>query len=127
MNLRSLVKPLGWFSIGLGVAELLAPRRIAEAHGEPRADTLVRGFGVREIAAGIGILAAPQRSAGLWARAAGDVLDIGAAGLAAGRGQGRARAIALGSLAFCAGALVIDLLTARAVAAAAPEPEAAPA
>jgi hypothetical protein len=62
----------------------------------------VRGFGVREIAAGIGILAAPERSAGLWARAAGDVLDIGAAGLGAARTEKRARAIVLGSLAFVA-------------------------
>ena len=116
MNLRALARPLGWFSIGLGLAELAAPRRIAKAHGAPRADTLVRGFGLREIAAGVGILAAPQRSAGLWARAAGDVLDLGAAGLAAARGEGRARAIALGSLAFVAGALAVDLLVARAVA-----------
>jgi hypothetical protein len=114
--LRSLARPLGWFSIGLGLAELLAPRRIAEAHGAPDAGTLVRGFGVREIAAGIGILAAPERSAGLWARAAGDVLDIGAAGLAAATTKGKARAIAFGSLAFCAGALAVDLLAARAVA-----------
>ena len=116
MRLRSLARPLGWFSIGLGLAELLAPRRIAEAHGAPDAGILVRGFGVREIAAGIGILAAPERSAGLWARAAGDVLDIGAAGLAAATTRGRTRAIAIGSLAFCAGALAVDLLTARAVA-----------
>jgi hypothetical protein len=116
MKLSSLARPLGWFSIGLGVAELLAPRRIAAAHGAPEAGAVVSGFGVREIAAGIGILAAPERSAGLWARAAGDVLDIGAAGLAAAKAGGRARTIALGSLAFCAGALVVDLLTARAVA-----------
>jgi hypothetical protein len=115
MNLKSLARPLGWFSIGLGFAELILPRRIAEAHGAPDADTLVRGFGMREIAAGIGILAAPERSAGLWARAAGDVLDLGAAGLAAATTKGRARAIALGSLAF-AGALAVDLLVARAVA-----------
>ena len=116
MNLRALARPLGWFSIGLGLAELVAPRRIAEAHGAPLADTLVRGFGLREIAAGVGILAAPRRSAGLWARAGGDLLDLGAAGLAAARARGRARTIALGSLAFVAGALAVDLLVARAVA-----------
>ena len=116
MNLKSLARPLGWFSIGLGLAELIVPRRIAEAHGAPGADRLVRGFGAREIAAGIGILAAPERSAGLWARAAGDVLDIGAAGLAAATARGRARTIALGSLAFVVGALAVDLLAARAVA-----------
>ena len=116
MKLQSLARPLGWFSIGLGLAELVAPRRIAEAHGAPDAGALVRGFGLREIAAGVGILAAPQRSAGLWARAAGDVLDIGAAGLAAATTGGRARTIALGSLAFVVGALAVDLLVARAVA-----------
>ena len=117
MNLRSLARPLGWFSIGLGLAELVAPKRIAEAHGAPEAGALVRGFGLREIAAGVGILAAPQRSAGLWARAAGDVLDIGAAGLAAAAATNRrTRTIALGSLAFVVGALAVDLLVARAVA-----------
>jgi hypothetical protein len=116
MNLKSLAIPLGWFSIGLGLAELIAPRRIAEAHGAPLAKPLVQGFGAREIAAGIGILAAPASSAGLWARAAGDVLDIGAAGAAAAQAKGRARMIALGTLAFVTGALAIDLLVARAVA-----------
>ena len=116
MNLKSLAIPLGWVSIGLGLAELIAPRRIAEAHGAPRAKPLVQGFGAREIAAGIGILAAPASSAGLWARAAGDVLDIGAAGAAAAQARGRARMIALGTLAFVTTALAIDLLVARAVA-----------
>src|SRR5215210_6703987 len=116
MKLKSLAVPLGWFSIGLGLAELIAPRRIAEAHGAPLAKPLVQGSGAREIAAGIGILAAPASSAGLWARAAGDVLDIGAAGAAAAQARGRARIIALGTLAFVTGALAIDLLVARAVA-----------
>jgi hypothetical protein len=115
MNLKSLALPLGWFSIGLGLAELLAPGRIAQAHGAARAEPLVRGFGAREIAAGIGILAAPQSSAGLWARAAGDVLDIGAAGAAVAGAEGRARKLAIGTLAFVVGALALDLLVARAV------------
>jgi hypothetical protein len=118
MQLKSLAVPLGWFSIGLGLVELFAPRRIASAHGEPRARPLVQGFGVREIAAGAGILAAPANSAGLWARAAGDVLDIGAAGAAVVRAQGKARKMAIGTLAFVAGALVLDILVARAVASA---------
>jgi hypothetical protein len=116
MRMKSLAVPLGWFSIGLGLVELFAPRRIAAAHGSPQAQPLVRGFGAREIAAGVGILAAPANSAGLWARAAGDVLDIGAAGVAVARANGKARKIAIGTLAFVAGALVLDLLVARAVA-----------
>ena len=117
MKLSSLALPLGFFSIGLGLAEWFAPRSIALAHGSPEGERLVKGFGAREIAAGIGILAAPRRPAGLWARAAGDVLDIAAAGTAVARADGKARKIALGSLAFVAGALVLDLLVARAVAA----------
>lgn len=116
MKLSSLAVPLGIFSIGLGLVEWFAPRRLALAHGAPEAEPLVRGFGAREIAAGVGILAAPQRSAGLWARAAGDVLDIAAAGTAAARAEGQARKVALGTLAFVAGALVLDILVARAVA-----------
>lgn len=116
MDLKSLARPLGWFSIALGAAELIAPRRLAAAHGKAEAAPLVGAFGAREIAAGIGILAAPQRSAGLLARAAGDVLDIGAAGLALSGARGRSRAIAAGTLAFVVGALAVDLLVARAVA-----------
>jgi len=117
MKLSSFAAPLGWFSIGLGLVELLAPRRIAQAHGQPLAQPLVRGFGAREIAAGVGILAAPRSPVGLWARAAGDVLDIGAAGVAVAQARGGARKLALGTLAFVAGALVLDILVARAVAA----------
>ena len=72
--------------------------------------------GCARLRRGVGILAAPRRSAGLWVRAGGDLLDLGAAGLAAARARGRARTIALGSLAFVAGALAVDLLVARAVA-----------
>ena len=125
MKLESLAKPLGWFSIGLGLVEWFAPRQLALAHGRPDAEPLVRGFGAREIAAGVGILAAPGHPAGWWARAAGDVLDIGAAGMAAAQAKGKARLIALGTLAFVAGALVVDVLVARAVGAAGAEAEAA--
>jgi hypothetical protein len=116
MKLTSLTAPLGWFSIALGLAELLAPRRIAQALDRPEAEPLVRGFGAREIAAGIGILAAPRRSVGLWARAAGDVVDIAAAGVAVAQARGGTRKLALGTLAFVAGALALDVLVARAVA-----------
>jgi hypothetical protein len=113
MRLISLAKPIGWFSLALGAAELLAPRRIAAAHGAPEGTNLVRGFGAREIAAGLAVFAAPRSPYPYLARAAGDVLDLGAAGVAARRASGTARKVALGSLAFVAGALVLDLLVAR--------------
>ena len=116
MRLSSLAKPLGWFSLALGATELLAPRRIAAAHGAPEGENVVRGFGAREIAAGIGVLAKPRSSVPLLARAAGDVLDIGAAGLAVRKARGSKRNMALISLGTVVGFLALDLLVARAVA-----------
>jgi hypothetical protein len=70
-----LAKGLGWFSLGLGLAELLAPRAMTRALGMEGAENLVRGYGVREIGAGVLCLSVDKR-AGLWSRVAGDGLDI---------------------------------------------------
>jgi hypothetical protein len=82
----------------------------------PQGKTVVRGFGVREVAAGAAVLARPKSSVPLLVRAAGDVLDIGAASVAAKEARGGKRKVALASLAAVAGFLVLDLLVARAVA-----------
>ena len=116
MRLTSLVKPLGWFSLALGAAELLAPRKIAAAHGVPKGRNVVRGFGAREIVAGAAVLAKPNSSVPLLVRAAGDVLDIGAAGIATRKARGGKRAMAIASLATVVGFLALDLAVARAVA-----------
>ena len=116
MRLTSLARPLGWFSLALGAAELLAPRKIAAAHGAPKGKPLVRGFGAREIAAGAAVLARPRSPIPFLARAAGDVLDMGAAGVAVRKAGGGKRTIALASFAAVTGFLALDLLVARAVA-----------
>lgn len=72
-----LARALGWFSIGLGVVELFAPRRVTEMLGMEGQETLVRAFGVREIMAGIMSLSV-DKNAGLWARVGGDGLDAAA-------------------------------------------------
>jgi len=72
-----LARALGWFSIGLGAMELLAPRRITETLGMEGSETLVRAFGVREILAGVMSLSV-DKNAGLWARVGGDGLDAAA-------------------------------------------------
>src|SRR5215207_7383689 len=48
---------LGWFSIGLGLAEVFAPQADARLIGlkEDEHKTLLRAYGVRELAAGVGI------------------------------------------------------------------------
>lgn len=72
-----LARALGWFSIGIGAMELLAPRRITETLGMEGSETLVRAFGVRELLAGIMSLSV-DKNAGLWARVGGDGLDAAA-------------------------------------------------
>lgn len=113
MRLTSLARPIGWFSLALGAAELLAPRRIASAHGTPQGKGVVRGFGAREVAAGLAVLARPHSPLPYAMRAAGDVLDLGAAGYAARKARGRRRATALVSLVTVAGFLALDLAMAR--------------
>ena len=51
-----LIKGLGWFSIGLGLAELIAPNEVARITGTRNHSWLLRFYGLRELAAGVGIL-----------------------------------------------------------------------
>lgn len=70
---------LGWFSVGLGLAQLLAPGGVARLVGVPNTAfnrLTMRACGVRELGAGLGILAQPRPNALLWARVAGDLLDL---------------------------------------------------
>ena len=55
MDSVGLNKGLGWFSIALGLVEIAGGRRIAEGIGARRQAGLVRGYGVREIATGVGL------------------------------------------------------------------------
>lgn len=68
---------LGWFSIALGTAEIAAAGPIARALGlPPAAAWLIRAFGVREIATGVGVLSSPANPNWLIARIGGDALDL---------------------------------------------------
>ena len=69
-----LVSFLGWFSLGLGVGELVATERLTKTLGMTGSETLVRAYGVREITAGLMTFAAP--TAGIVGRLAGDALDL---------------------------------------------------
>lgn len=80
---KRLARGLGWFSIGLGMAELLAPRAIASISGVSNKHTgLIRLYGLREIAAGVAIFSQKEPAAGLWSRVAGDALDLASLGKA---------------------------------------------
>jgi hypothetical protein len=71
----NLAKALGWFSIALGVMELVAPGRVAQAVGLDGKQTLVRAYGAREVLAGMQTLSV-DKPAGLAGRVIGDLIDI---------------------------------------------------
>ena len=76
---QRLANGLGWFSIGLGLAEVVAPGRVAEMIGVADDDgtrSLLRFYGMRELAAGVGILSGSQPAGWMWGRVAGDMLDL---------------------------------------------------
>ena len=70
-----MARNLGWFSLGLGALEILAPHRVTRALGMDGHESLVRAYGFREIAAGMLSLSI-EKKVGLWSRVAGDGLDL---------------------------------------------------
>ena len=75
----ALATGLGLFSIGLGLAEIAAPRGMARLIGVRDDDEMlgvVRAYGARELANGVAILAEPDRAAWLWGRVGGDAVDL---------------------------------------------------
>jgi uncharacterized membrane protein len=74
---KRLAKGLGWFSVGLGLTELLAPRAIASIAGVSNTHTrIIRLYGLRELASGIAIFAQEKPKEAMWSRVAGDALDL---------------------------------------------------
>jgi uncharacterized membrane protein len=107
---------LGWLSIGLGLAALLAPRGIARAAGLPASTLLLRAIGVRELVCGIGLLNQPAAPAWRWSRVAGDAMDLAMLGVAArkeapdtGR-SGSARSRFAATAMVLAGVTALDVL-----------------
>ena len=73
----SLATGLAWFSIALGVSELVMPDKVADLAGLPRSSApTLRALGAREIGHGISILASPGRPTPVWSRVAGDAIDL---------------------------------------------------
>ncbi|HEV2748686.1 MAG TPA: hypothetical protein VGW34_15500 [Allosphingosinicella sp.] len=106
-----IARGLGWFSIGLGIAELVAPGRIARALGLEGKESLLRAYGGREIGAGMWALSDTPAPA-IWSRVGGDLVDLGT--LAAGfrSGDDDQRRYAGYAIAAVAGITVIDVITA---------------
>ena len=108
----TVARGLGWFSIGLGLFELIAPRIIGRRLGMRRRTALIRAYGAREIATGVGILLAKQPAPWIVARVLGDGLDIGTLTprLTSRNRYRRNAAIALGAV---AGVTALDAFNAK--------------
>lgn len=80
---RQLNSALGWFSIGLGLAELLAPRALGRFIGAGEDHTaLLRFCGVRELASGVSLLSGRAPASATMSRVAGDMMDLALLGAA---------------------------------------------
>jgi uncharacterized membrane protein len=106
---------LGWFSIGLGLAEIAAPRQVARAigiHDDDRNCRALRAIGVRELASGVGILAQDRPVTPVWSRVGGDVMDLALLGQAFGERSSRRERVAAATAAVL-GVTLLDVLTGR--------------
>lgn len=104
---------LGVFSLALGAMEIVGAASLARMLGIRGQENVIRMCGVREIAQGVAILTSRDPTPWIWARVAGDALDIGTL-LAEERfgspSQRTDRMMALGAL---AGVTALDLMNAR--------------
>ena len=104
---------LGLFGIGLGLVELMVPRRLSRMIGAPpQHDGLVRAMGLREIASGVGILTQRAPATAVWSRVAGDAIDLACLSAAFMSNRSNRGRVAL-TTAAVAGATLFDLITAQ--------------
>ena len=106
-----LAKGLGYFSIGLGLVELLAPQFLCRAIGLDGREGLVRAYGAREIATGVAILNSHDPTPWIWGRAVGDALDLATLSTA-GEGGETERRNATIAMAVVVGVTAIDVICA---------------
>lgn len=86
-NDARFARGLGWFSVGLGLAELLAPGPLSRLIGVREHRVLMPLLGIRELASGVGILANPKPASWVWSRVAGDMMDLALLGAALSSGN----------------------------------------
>jgi hypothetical protein len=115
MDNRRIITMLSIARVGVGAALLLAPRRmgrnwVGSVVEDPRAALVIRGFGARDLALGLGTLRALQRDEPVegWVQmaAAGDACDA-LAGLIGASSVGLARSIP--TILSAAGAAILGM------------------
>ena len=112
---ENLARGLGWLSLGIGIAQVLAPRTVARLCGVPVPPALMIACGLREIACGVGLLTQQQPAPWLKVRSAGDVLDLAGLGCGALVPGADRRRIAIATAAV-AGVTAVDVYCSRELA-----------
>jgi len=108
VNLLVVKRVLGVFSIGLGVAAVVAPDKMSKWLGLDADAEAISAFGAREIASGSGLLSPVKPAPWFWMRLGGDVMDLFALGGATKRDNPR-RHVAAGFTAVVAAIALFDL------------------
>jgi uncharacterized membrane protein len=109
MDEESMARLLGWFSIGLGAAEVFAPGAVARLLGVRKRPRYSVFSASERITSGIGILTQRRPASWLWSRVGGDMMDLSLLALALAshrRTRGRIAAAA----AAVVGVTALDLL-----------------
>jgi uncharacterized membrane protein len=103
---------LGWFSIGLGLAQIGAPRSVARLIGvrdDDETRNTMFAIGLREITSGLGILSSSRPTGWVWSRVGGDLMDLALLGRSINDCNDKSRVAA--ATAAVAGVTVVDFLT----------------
>jgi uncharacterized membrane protein len=109
---QQLAQALGWFSIGLGLAEFAAPGSVARLVGVPDTDrnrSTLRMLGLRELTSGLGLLSQQHPAGWAWSRVAGDLMDLSLLGTALTSDDAQKDRVAAATAAV-AGVTALDLL-----------------
>jgi len=107
-----MAKALGWFSVGLGLAEVAAPRQLSRFIGVQERPNLVRLLGIREIASGLGILLQDSPAPWLWSRVVGDAVDLALLGAALSSDHSDRKRVGVATAAVV-GVTALDIISSR--------------
>jgi uncharacterized membrane protein len=113
-----VARGLGWLSIGLGLAQIAAPGRVARMIGVGDDDAIrntMVAIGVREIASGVGILARERPAGPVWTRVGGDVMDLALLGRALRSDDGQRNRLAAATAAVV-GLTLLDVVAGQRLA-----------
>jgi hypothetical protein len=109
----AMARKIGYFSIALGLAEVLMPAQLGELSGIGRSKhAFLQVLGAREIAHGVGILAKTKPTAAMMTRIGGDAVDLAFLGIAFAAKDSNKRRL-IGATAAVLGVTALDIICSK--------------